>query len=143
MDAATIIKIVGAIAGVLFGTLIPTVILYVKKYKAWKTEKEKAAAAQTEAEKAAAEAEAEKLKNELLGAANDFVVAAEQTYKDVNDILKSRGNAGCGAVKKDSVMTKLQAACIEKGVEFDSEYWSAKVDELVKLTREVNAAKGA
>lgn len=143
MDAATIIKIVGAIAGVLFSTLIPTVILYVKKYKAWKTAKEEAAAAQTEAEKAAAEAEAEKIKNELLGAANDFVVAAEQTYKEVNDILKSNGGAGCGAVKKDSVMTKLQAACIEKGVEFDSEYWSAKVDELVTLTREVNAAKGA
>lgn len=142
MDAYTIVKILIAVASFCIVTLIPSIIMLVKKWKAYVAEKEKAAEAKTEAERAAAEAEAEKIKNELLGEANSLVVAAEETYKVVDTILKERGQKGCGSVKKDSVMTKLQSLCIQKGVEFDAEYWGAKIDELVQLTRKVNA-KGA
>lgn len=141
-EARIIIGIIGAIASLLFVTIIPTIIKFVKTWKNYKAAQEAAAAAKTEAERVAAEAEAEKIKNELLGMATSLVQSAENTYKEVDAILKTKTSKGCGAVKKDSVMTKLQAACIEKGVDFDEEYWSAKIDELVKLTREVNT-KGA
>lgn len=128
-EAKIIISIVGTLATLFFVVLIPTAI---KAWKAWKAYKE----AQTEAEKQAAI-------NDLTSLAKDLIISAENAYKEVDAILKQQGNKGSGAVKKDSVMTKLQAACIEKGIDFDCEYWSNKVDELVKLTREVNAAKGA
>ena len=53
-------------------------------------------------------------------------------------MLKQR-NASAGAVKKDTVMTKLQAYAMEKGYEFDAEFWSNQIDEIVALTRTVNA----
>lgn len=128
-EARMIIAIVASIAGLLFVTVIPTIVKYVKTWKEYK-------AAKTEAERQAAI-------NEMLGYANELVAAAEETYKKVDTLLKQDGGKGSGAVKKDSVMTKLQAKCIEKGIEFDSEYWSEKVDDIVKLTRTVNAQKGA
>lgn len=124
-----ILGIISAVAALLIGTIIPLIVKFVKKCK-------EAKAAETEAEKQAAI-------NDLLGIAHQLVAAAEETYKSVDSILKGQGGKGSGAVKKDSVMTKLQAACLEKGVEFDSEYWSTKVDEIVALTKEVNAQKGA
>lgn len=125
MDAEIIVKVIIAIATFVVATLIPSIIAlvkYVKKYKAAKTEAEKQA-----------------IYNELLGEANKLIVSAEETYKQVDSLLKQQGGAGSGSVKKDSVMTKLQAYCIEKGVDFDTEFWSGKIDELVQLTRKVNA----
>lgn len=139
MDYETIIKIVSTLASFLFVTLIPIIVMYVKKFKAWKEAKIAAENATTEAEKQAAEAAKKEAITEMLSYANTLVVAAEETYKNVDTILKNQGQKGCGAVKKDSVMTKLQAACMEKGVEFNEEFWSGKIDELVQLTRKVNA----
>lgn len=138
MDAYTIVKILIAVASFCIATLIPSIILLVKKWKAWREAKEAAAAAKTEAEKAAAAAEEAKIKNELLELANTLVGDIETAYKQFDTIIKAQTGKGVGAMKKESVMTKLQAACIEKGVAFDSEYWSAKIDEIVKLTRTVN-----
>lgn len=142
-EARIIIAIISSLAGLLFVTIIPTIIKFVQTYKKYKAAQEAAAAAKTEAEKVAAEAEAEKVKNELLDMANNLIKEAEVTYKNVDTILKQQTGTGSGAVKKDSVMTKLQAACLEKGVEFDSEYWNSKIDELVEMTKEVNTKKGA
>ena len=128
MDTETIVKIVIAIASFLVATLIPSIILMVKKWK-------EAKAAKTDAEK-------EAIYNEMLSEANNLIASAEETYKQVDAILKSQGGTGSGVVKKDSVMTKLQAYAAEKGISFDAEYWSAKVDEIVALTKKVNA-KGA
>lgn len=137
------LKIAIAIITFLIVTGIPTVIALVQKVKAYKKAKETASTATTEAEKAAAEAEAEKIKNELLGHVNEFIANAETTYKDIDAILKDQGKSGCGAAKKEVVLTKIQAFCLEKGIEYDAEYWSAKVDELVALTKSVNAKTGA
>lgn len=128
MEAEVIVKIISTVLGFVFATLIPSIVLLVKKWK--------------EAKKAKTEAEKQSAINEMLGIANSLVLSAEETYKNVDNVLKGQGQSGSGAVKKDSVMTKLQAACIEKGVEFDEEYWSKKIDELVELTRNVNV-KGA
>lgn len=128
MDAEKIVTIVLSIASFLVVTLIPSIILMVKKWK-------EAKAATTEAEKQA-------IYNEMLNEANKLIAAAEETYKEVDAVIKLQGGTGSGVVKKDSVMTKLQAYATEKGLTFDADYWSAKIDEIVDLTKKVNA-KGA
>lgn len=142
-EARLIISIIAALLGLLFVTIIPTIIKFVQTYKKYKAAQAAAEEAKTEAERIEAEAEAEKVKNELLDMANNLIKEAEITYKNVDTILKQQTGKGSGAVKKDSVMTKLQAACLEKGVEFDSDYWNSKIDELVEMTKEVNTKKGA
>lgn len=142
-EARVIIAIISSLAGLLFVTIIPTIIKLVKTVKQYKAAKEAVAAAQTEAERIAAEAEAEKIKNDLLDMASNLIKEAESTYKDVDNILKQSTGTGSGKVKKDSVMTKLQAYCLENGVTFDADYWSGKIDELVEMTKEVNTKKGA
>lgn len=138
----TILKIVSIVASFLFATLIPFIIAAIKKGKAYKQAQEEIAAAKTEEDRKAAELKAETAKNELLDMTNSLIQEAENTYKNVDKILKTQTGTGSGAVKKESVMTKLQAACLERGVEFDADYWSAKIDELISLTKAVNA-KGA
>ena len=87
-EARVIIAIISSLAGLLFVTIIPTIIKFVQTYKKYKAVQEAAAAAQTEAEKAAAEAEAEKIKNDLLDMASSLIKEAESTYKNVDTILK-------------------------------------------------------
>lgn len=128
MDLETIVKVITAVASFLVATLIPSIIALVKYVKSYK-------AAKTEAEKQA-------VYNDLRSEANKLIAAAEETYKQVDNIIKQQGGKGSGNVKKDSVMTKLQAYCVQKGIDFDSEYWSGQIDEIVELTKKVNA-KGA
>lgn len=119
-----IITIVSTLAGFLLTCLIPTVIVMINRIKAVR--------------KAKTEAERQEALNDLKALAQGFVVDAESLYKDIDAIVKQNGKS-CGAVKKDSVMTKIQDACLTKGVAFDKEYWSKVVDDLVTVTRQVNA----
>lgn len=119
-----IITIVSTLAGFLLTCLIPTVIVMINRIKAVR--------------KAKTEAERQEVLNDLKALAQGFVVDAESLYKDIDAIVKQNGKS-CGAVKKDSVMTKIQDACLTKGVAFDKEYWSKVVDDLVTVTRQVNA----
>lgn len=119
-----IITIVSTLAGFLLTCLIPTVIVMINRIKAVR--------------KAKTEAERQEALNDLKALAQGFVVDAESLYKDIDAIVKQNGKS-CGAVKKDSVMTKIQDACLTKGVAFDKEYWSKVVDDLVAVTRQVNA----
>ena len=138
MPIETILKIVSAVASILFTILVPSVIALVKYVKACKKAKEAAQEAKNEEERQRAEAEKQAALNELKELAHGFVADAESLYKDIDATLKAQGKT-CGAIKKDSVMTKIQDACITKGIAFDKEFWSAAVDELVALTRKVNA----
>lgn len=125
MDTETILMIVSTIASFIFVTLIPSVIVMVKKWK--------------EAKNAKTEAEKQAIYNDLLNQVNGLISNAESTYKEIDTILKSQTGKGSGAVKKEYVMTKLQSYCIEKKVDFDSDYWDKKIDEIVKLTKTVNS----
>lgn len=118
------IHIVLAILGGVITTIIPCIIAIVKAVKAHKAAKN--------------EAELEKAKNDMLLAVNSFIENAEVLYKNIESIVKANGSS-CGAIKKENVMTKLQAYAIEKGYTFDTAYWSEKIDEIVTLTRKVNA----
>lgn len=124
MDANQIIAIVGAVASFLFVTLIPNIIILVKKWK--------------EAKNAKTEAEKEAVYNDLLCQMNKLIANAEAAYKQVDEIVKQKGGQGSGAAKKDNVMTKLQNYCLQKGVAFDEEYWSKKIDDTVAMTKQVN-----
>lgn len=124
MDIKDILTIVITIASFLFTVLIPTFVVMINRIKAVRK-------AKTEAEKQAAI-------NDLRELATSFIVDAEVLYKDIDSIVKQQ-NKTCGAIKKDSVMTKIQDAAITKGVEFDKEFWSEEVDKLVAMTRKVNA----
>lgn len=75
--------------------------------------------------------------NDLTQKLNEFVQLTEEAYNGVNSALKSQGQTA-GALKKESVMAKLQAYAINKGYEFDVEYWSKAVDDIVSMTKNVN-----
>lgn len=76
--------------------------------------------------------------NDLLTVVNGFIAAAEETFAGFDKVMKTQ-NSSAGGVKKENVMTKLQAYALEKGYKIDLAYWSAKVDELVAFTKSVNA----
>ena len=124
-DIQIFVQLSISIISFLVVTLIPSITLLIKKWKALRV-------AKTELEK-------QKVLQELNDTVCGLVQEAETAYKQVDQILKSQGGSGSGSVKKDSVMTKLQAHCIKKGIEFDSNYWSNKIDEIVTMTRKVNA----
>ncbi|MCH5315485.1 MAG: hypothetical protein J1E81_06195 [Eubacterium sp.] len=124
MAIKDILTLISVLLGFVTTTLIPTIIVMVNRIKAVK-------AARTEAERQAAI-------DDIKTLAQDFIAEAESLYKDIDAIVKKEGKT-CGAVKKDSVMTKIQDACLGKGIVFDKEYWGAYVDKQVTLTRQVNA----
>lgn len=126
-------------AVVLLGTIVSFVTALVKSIKKYK-------AAKTEAEQEAA-------LNDMTSAAQGFIADAEKLYADAEklyeDYTKQLVGTGApvttsvksGALKKDSVMAKLSQYALEKGYVFDSEYWSTVIDQLVELTKNVNAKK--
>ena len=70
--------------------------------------------------------------------------AAEQTIEICNAILPYIEQAESyvhysGEEKKEYVMTKANQYAIENGIAFNKQAVSAKVEELVELTKEVNA----
>lgn len=86
------------------------------------------------------EADKEKAKADLLATAKNFISAAEVAFDGFDKMMKAQGSSA-GAMKKDTVFTKLQAYALQNGYDFDSEAWSEKIDELVAFTKSVNAKK--
>ena len=118
--------IILSIVAVLVGTIIPAAINLGKAIKA-----------RIQAENDAAR---EKANADLLATAQTFIQVAETSFESFNKMLKSQ-NSSAGPMKKENVLTKLQAYALQKGYEFDTELWSAKIDEIVAFTREVNGKK--
>lgn len=139
MDAETIVvKIILPVLAFIVATLVPSIIAIVKKAKDAKAAKEAAAAAKTEAERIAAEEEYQKILHELRDTAINLVSEAEVAFKDINETLKARTGTGCGALKKKIVLSDIQAACQEKGIEFDKDYWDDEIEKIVAVTKQVN-----
>lgn len=91
------------------------------------------------AKKAAiSDAECAKAKNEMTERMTELIENAEVLYAAVDSALKANGDSA-GVVKKDSVMSKLQAFAMSNNYLFDADYWSNKIDEYVKLTKMVNS----
>lgn len=123
MPISTILDIVYAIVGAIISA-IPFIIALAKVCKKKKS-------AKSDAEKEAA-------MNDLMEIVTTLIKQAEATYKDVDAILKSE-NKSAGPVKKDAVLTKLQAYALQKGYDFDLDAWSTKIDDIVAMTKQVNA----
>lgn len=136
-NIATIIYIIIVSCSFLISA-IPAVIAWVKAAKAKKQAKAHAENATTEAEQAKAEAEYAAAVLDMEQAAKSFIAEAELTYKSFDELLKAKGQSA-GALKKETVLAKLRTYAIEKGITIDAEQWSAKIDELVKFTKQVNA----
>lgn len=133
MQIKEIISLCVTIA-VFIGTVVSFVIALVKNIKKYKN-------AKTVAEQEAAI-------NDMKTAAQGFISDAEKLYEDYTKQLIGTGtpvttSIKSGALKKDSVMAKLSQYALEKGYVFDSEYWSGVIDQLVELTKNVNAKKNA
>lgn len=120
------IYIILSIVAALVGTIIPAAVKFGSAIKA-----------RIQAETDAAR---EKANADLLATAQDFIQVAETSFEGFNKILKSQ-NSSAGPMKKENVLVKLQAYAIQKGYEFDADEWSAKIDEIIAFTREVNASK--
>lgn len=86
---------------------------------------------------AVSEAEKEKANNDMLECAISMIVLAEKTFNGFDKVMKQQSSSA-GSLKKQNVMSELQAYALSNGYEFDKGYWSAKVDELVSFTKEVN-----
>lgn len=140
MDVITTTQLVGIILGILFGTIIPFAISFGVAMKKRKEAKAEAERARTEAEKAEAEAKKAEAERDMYRATVGFVQDVENLYKDADALLKSNG-LSCALMKKDSAMTKAQAYAIEKGYPFDSNVTSNNIEEIVEVTRNVNARK--
>ncbi len=117
---------------------ISAVYAFVTALRSKAKAKKAAVEAKTEAEKAQAEAEKAAAELAMEQAAKIFIAEAENLYKAYDEILKARGESA-GAMKKETVLAKLRTFAIEKGFSLDVSEWSAKIDELVKFTKSVNA----
>lgn len=139
MDIQEILKIVYAVSAS-FAAVIPLAIALCTTIKKKIKLAKDLACTIDEAEKAKIKAANSEATTDMLQACNSLIANAEALYADVANLLKREGKSA-GIVKKDSVMSKLQAYALEHGHTFDAEYWDKKVDEIVELTRKVNVSK--
>lgn len=131
MQINEIISLCATIA-VFIGTVVSFVVALVKSIKKYKT-------AKTIAEQEAAI-------NDMKSAAQGFISDAEKLYENYTKQLVGTGVAvttsvKSGELKKKSVMSDLSQYAQGKGYTFDAEYWSKEIDQLVELTKNVNAKK--
>lgn len=113
-------------------------ISFVYALKAKRTAKAHLESATTVEEQAKAEADLAAAELALEAAAKSFIADAEVMYKSFDEVLKTKGQSA-GSLKKETVLSKLRTYAIEKGITLDVEAWSAKIDDLVKFTKQVNA----
>lgn len=125
MEKLEIFKIILFALSFIITTAIPFVIKLASTIKAKKS-------ATTEAQKQAAH-------NDMLATVNGFIADAEAAFKGIDSLMRSQQGTTAGAMKKKNVLADLQAYALAHGYEFDAEYWSNKIDEIVAFTKKVNA----
>lgn len=135
----TILQIVYAVASAI-AVGVPLMIALIKSVRSKLKIHKELASTTDDAEKAKLEAANSAATIDMLNVCNELITTAETLYADVSSLLKKEGKSA-GAVKKDSVMSKLQAYAIEHGYTFNAEYWNKKIDEIVDMTKKVNIDK--
>ena len=133
-----IVSAVIAMIATLITTGIPAFIALKKAWSARKKAEADVESAKSEAEKAEAERAREAANADLLATGKNFIAAAEIAFDGFDKMMKAQGQSA-GAMKKDTVFTKLQAYALQNGYDFDADEWSAKIDQLVKFTKDVNS----
>jgi hypothetical protein len=138
MNVELIFRLIYAAFGFLVTAIPAAITLVAIIRKKCKLSKELATATD-EAVKAQIEANNAAATTEMLGVCNTLIENAEALYAGVSALFKQEGKSA-GAMKKDSVMSKLQAYAIEHNYKFNADFWNAKIDEIVGMTRNVNAS---
>lgn len=70
--------------------------------------------------------------NEIADLAMEKVVETEKLFSKSAQILIATG-VNTGEIKKEQVMSYIEVKCAEKGIEFDSDKWSERVENLIKV----------
>jgi flagellar basal body-associated protein FliL len=140
MNWLNILYMIISIVATLVTVGVPFIITTRKTLKERKSAREAAEIARTEAEKAEAEAALERANADLLNNAKNFIAAAEVAFDGFDKMMKAQGKSA-GPMKKDNVFTKLQAYALQNKYPFDADEWSAKIDQLVEFTKNVNNTK--
>lgn len=70
--------------------------------------------------------------NEIENLAIDKITTIEKIYSQASIVLKSMG-LKTGKIKKENVMNYIESQCADKGIKFDNEYWSERIEDLVKI----------
>lgn len=126
MTWLNILYMIIGIVATLLSTVLPVGVKLVKSIKAYNAAK--------------TEAEAEKAYNDMLTHAHSLIEAAEVAFEGYDRMMKDQGKSA-GAMKKKDVTSQLQVYALTHGYAYDAEYWSTKIDDIVKFTREVNSGK--
>lgn len=95
--------------------------------KAWAAYKN----AKTEEERAKAKLE---IRNQL----KLLVSNVEFEYKNLDSAMKNLGSSA-GVFKKEKVLSGLRDFCDKNGYEYDGEELGREIDDVVRLTKEVNS----
>lgn len=125
MTWLNILYVILGIIATFITTVLPIFLKLIKSIKAYRAAK--------------TEAEAERAYNDMLAHAQEFIEAAEVAFEGYDKVMKAQGSSA-GAMKKKDVTSALQVYALSHGYEYDAEFWSAKIDEIVTFTREVNSA---
>lgn len=88
---------------------------------------------------ATSEAEKQSAHNEMLAVVNGFIADAEVAFKGFDTLMRQQQGTTAGAMKKKNVLADLQAYALSHGYDFDAEYWSQKIDDIVAFTKKVNS----
>lgn len=91
---------------------------------------------------ATGELEKEKAINDMMAMVHTLVEEAEKAYNPINKMLKTNGDTA-GSMKYENVFIKLQAYALQKRYEFDADYWTTQIKNIVAFTQEVNSKKSA
>lgn len=130
-----------AVLGFVLTVLIPFAVKVCVALKQGKAEITKTAQDKLKAEAAEKNA-AQKL--ELTRAANEIIESLEKTFATQDYVLKTYDpSRTLGPVKKECALARLSEVAAEKGAEFDRDYWANEIDEIVRMTRNVNAKSAA
>ena len=140
MNLEVIIYLAVLVLGALTSA-IPMIIKWNNARKAKKRAENVLENTENEAERMKAEADKKTAQLEMLEQANALIQTAETTFSAFDNVLKAQHNGTAGSLKKENVINRLQAFALSKGYEFDAEFWSAKIDEIVAFTKSVNSKR--
>lgn len=130
MDIESILNVVYIISSIVI-TSIPFLISLIKTIKRKKQ-------ILNELNSTTSDLERQKLINlnnsatiEMFSICKQLIVEIEKAYENSSMINKS-------SLKKQDVLSKLNAYCDEHNVSFDVNFWSKTIDELISMTKQVN-----
>ncbi len=70
--------------------------------------------------------------NDINKSAMEKVIEIEKIFSQASHVLKATG-IKTGEIKKENVLNFIRSQCAERGIEFDSDYWSAQIESFISI----------